>query len=1419
MFGKSARQKRALFSCLQASEQIHLPWLCPVFYELPVNAYSLRSIRHRTLLCWSPRRRSLLYSPRRSASTAAASDLPRPDSYPLHPTPPPAPDINISLTETFPDFMSHDPKSPMILDLTAATKLDESLHIPTNKTKGGRTLEDLRTTLRVCLQANDFDRAIGLLKKLQRSLSLTSPVTPVVLRHAFNDYLEAMVKHMITYNDNTNVDRINNLLEVDMHEAGIEPDARTYALKVKVALATLTGNKRDRTVKKYWDLAQKQERVNEAASLPDMLSEQELGQLSEIAPQLYGLDGYDDLSASGDSVEIVESPILAQRAVEQVREQSQRGLGLISLRRTLALFGNGSKDDVRLTSNDAMNAPSRQLRLEEDAVKTAVERWRIEHEKMVKMGLGTRLQRGQLRGLMWEWHQKLAQKLREVIDMVEAAGAKSPKGRVDPRHRDVFPFLRLLEPEHLSAVACISLLAVMDSNKIHGNFRLSGLACRVGEKVEAEVAAEQDRVASEQGQVSRKQVRSERSPKGTLMRAFSRTRSSSRQFQRIVRSYTNNFSWGPTIHALVGITLCEFFFDIARIPMSKQDPLTGKRMQVTQPVFNHEILFNKGKRFGVVTLHPEWIAQLTKEPTAALVAKFLPMLCEARPWEGFQEGGYLSTRQPFVRLQSGKNVQAKYAEAAAERGDLDQLFAGVNVLGKTAWTINKRLLEVMLRVWNSGEGIAGFPPIKKELEEPKHPTGDSDNASRIKWFQTMRKIENVKKGLHSVRCFQNFQLEIARAFLNETFYLPHNIDFRGRAYPLPPYLNQMGADHCRSLLLFAKGKELGADGLRWIKIHLSNVFGYDKASLGDRENFPMEHLAQISDSVERPLDGQRWWLKAEDPWQCLAACFELKQALDLSDPTKFVSHLPVHQDGSCNGLQHYAALGGDVVGAKQVNLMPGDKPSDIYTGVAELIKVEIAKEAAAGDPLARLLEGKISRRIVKQTVMTNVYGVTFLGGVRQIRKQLEGILLGTEFSALIVAAAVYIATKIFNALKTMFSGANEIQHWLTDAANKITTSISPAQSDEILAADARNHADSSSGIPETKTDHLNYAKLGSKLVVFRSGVIWTSPLRLPVVQPYRMLTERRVRTNLQALSISEPSVLDPVHRAKQVQAFPPNFIHSLDATHMHLSALKCHEVGLTFSAVHDSFWTHAADVTTLNRLLRDAFIRMHSEDIVGRLAAEFQVRYKDHVYLATVGEETPSGVAITNYRKALHRRKLSATKVRERQYVELVMEIRRQRLLKSTCADERKKGEGMATAAALFDKVGGQEQSMSQDSVPTRPLIDAETIEKALQSEDHADDVSIEPALEPLVAQQDHPAGLAKPGGDGNADGEEGTKPSPNPSVTTHTNSSAHDTQATAAKRKGGKKSPGKVWLWLPLRFKPVPRKVDQIVARSESRI
>ncbi len=95
---------------------------------------------------------------------------------------------------------------------------------------------------------------------------------------------------------------------------------------------------------------------------------------------------------------------------------------------------------------------------------------------------------------------------------------------------------------------------------------------------------------------------------------------------------------------------------------------------------------------------------------------------------------------------------------------------------------------------------------------------------------------------------------------------------------------------------------------------------------------------------------------------------ELRAALDSPDPLVFESNLPVHQDGTCNGLQHYAALGGDTVGAQQVNLAVTDRPSDVYSYVANMVEKQIEADVAKGREVAQMLKGKVSRKVVKQTV-------------------------------------------------------------------------------------------------------------------------------------------------------------------------------------------------------------------------------------------------------------------------------------------------------------------------------------------------------------------------------------------------------------------------------------------------------------------
>ena len=438
----------------------------------------------------------------------------------------------------------------------------------------------------------------------------------------------------------------------------------------------------------------------------------------------------------------------------------------------------------------------------------------------------------------------------------------------------------------------------------------------------------------------------------------------------------------------------------------------------------------------------------------------------------------------------------------------------------------------------------------------------------------------------------------------------------------------------------------------------------------------------------------------------------------LADPTKYKCHIPVAQDGTCNGLQHYAALGGDIAGARQVNLEPSKKPQDVYTGVAELVKASVRLDKENRVPEAIALEGLVTRKVVKQTVMTNVYGVTFIGARAQIENQLKRIesLDPKDVPRL----SLYLTKKVFNSIQKMFSGASAIQNWLVTCAKKISRSVAPDQ----LKCLGNDPAGRKSGT-----------------VHFMTSVIWTTPLRLPVVQPYRAMTSAAITTNLQTVYINDPRIINKVDSRKQMTAFPPNFIHSLDASHMLLSALNCNASGLTFASVHDSFWTHPSDVDKMNIILRNAFIALHGKELMQNLKAEFEERYKGFRTLAKVLANSKCGQEIRQARETYAEKTFGHTKITAVE--DLEWEIERWDLMQSSNPSDLEKAKGMVTPSVILEKYGGLEPNeLEENTCILGPGLSNEVTSLGDQSED-----------EESMVDQGATLGLAEETDDGHEEG------------------------------------------------------------------
>ena len=984
--------------------------------------------------------------------------------------------------------------------------------------------------------------------------------------------------------------------------------------------------------------------------------------------------------------------------VFEIRETKQKGLGLISLKKALSVLSKEKetlRDPQKSTPHVEMHnlGPyERQKQLEASTYDAAIERWRKDSQKMQEMGMSLAFQMPTVGGLMWNWHEKLVSLINEEIRKSNEAEDIKVRSNLD-RERCLYgPFLQLLPAEKLSAITILTCMSSLSNDRGHKGLPLSLLVTQVGRAVADEYLAEKCTDLGDEKilKTLRHQARASRLNRLVHKHNARVSPSKDKEDPKIVvpnlgADQYEVSRWSIFTKIRVGAVLTSCLIDAAKIEVLCNNPNTGQHVHQPQAAFFHSFTLTRGKRVGIVRFNKALVSKLMHEPVNSVMAKYLPMIVEPRPWRDYRTGAFLSHQSRAIRVSRGDLHSRLYAIAASESGDMAQMFSGLDVLSRTPWRINRAVFEAMVACWNSGEPMGKIvsenPPVKHHPE----PAPDADSLTRRRWFADVQNSQNMRAGLKSQRCFQNFQLEIARAYLDEIFFFPHNVDFRGRAYPMVPFFNHMGADPCRSLLIFARGKELGETGLRWLKIHLASLYGHNKSSFDDREKFTQDHLLEISDSAKNPIAGSRWWLSADDPWQCLSACIELTNALEQSDPRKFVSHLPIHQDGTCNGLQHYAALGGDPLGAKQVNLVPGERPSDIYTAVADMVAAAVADDATQENAIAKWLENRITRKIVKQTVMTKVYGVTFLGARRQVQQQLEDASMqqGDDVDLMtLLRASTYVASKILASLSTMFSGAQEIQYWLGDCAERITKAVTPEQIERIQSKAnlAKLTAKDSSPFARTLLGH-KAKNVVNVQDLFRSVVIWTTPLKMTVVQPYRSANCQVVETNLQRLNIIAPKMSDLTHRRKQLQGFPPNFIHSLDATHMMLTALGADKAGLSFAAVHDSFWTHAGDVDTMNTIIRETFVRMHSEDIIGRLRSEFVARYKGclHQVYLTSGSEV--------VKKINRWRRENKMPYRRAAVDELVLEYRRLKLLASDNPEERLEGQSMITPGRLFEEM------------------------------------------------------------------------------------------------------------------------------------
>jgi len=649
-------------------------------------------------------------------------------------------------------------------------------------------------------------------------------------------------------------------------------------------------------------------------------------------------------------------------------------------------------------------------------------------------------------------------------------------------------------------------------------------------------------------------------------------------------------AWEPDTRMHVGIRMIEMIISASGL-------LTIERKFAGIPDKDHQ----------AVHIADAFLTQLTTRAHAlsGISPLYQPTVVPPKPWTGTTGGGYWAKgRKPLRLIRTGsKKALERYNDV-----EMPQVYHAVNLIQNTAWSINQKVLEVANQIVNWDACPIEDIPSKNKAEKPKATDEEAANPELLKkWKKKAAAIYRKEKARQSRRLSLEFTMEQANKFAEyEAIWFPHNLDWRGRVYAVPMF-NPQGNDITKGLLRFAEGMPIGEEGAYWLAVHGANTAGVDKVSLDDRVKWVADNEAMILASAENPLDCT-WWAGQDSAFCFLAFCFEWADYVKSGRSVNFVSHLALAFDGTCSGLQHFSAMLRDEIGGAAVNLLPADKPQDVYgivaIGVNKILNdhllngtddaMELLTDKKTGDVTERLklgtrtlatqwLQYGVTRSVTKRSVMTLAYGSKEYGFADQVREDTVQPAIDSGKGEMFTEpsqACRYMAKLIWDVVGQTVVAAVEAMSWLQKAATLVSTEVKDKKTKEVLKP----------AMP----------------------VRWTTPAGFQVWSAYRVPKKKRIdcilfgELHLQiTMNVAETPELDA---RKQAAGIAPNFVHSMDASHLKLTVVKCHDVyGIrSFAMIHDSFGCHAGNAHLMFKGVREVMVETYeNNDVIAQFYNEF----------------------------------------------------------------------------------------------------------------------------------------------------------------------------------------------------------------------
>jgi DNA-directed RNA polymerase len=473
----------------------------------------------------------------------------------------------------------------------------------------------------------------------------------------------------------------------------------------------------------------------------------------------------------------------------------------------------------------------------------------------------------------------------------------------------------------------------------------------------------------------------------------------------------------------------------------------------------------------------------------------------------------------------------------------------LNKIQKVAYRINPFIIEVAETLMEKQIEVGKFVPII-ELPLPPKPVDIAENKeSRKDYRRRAAEVMNINAQAFQRSCRTRMTMNAVQVFKDrEQFYIPWSFDYRGRAYPIPAFLTPQDTDFGKSLLKFRDESFVDEYACDWLAFQVATTYGLDKAPMAERLAWTLENHQLITIIATDPIRNLHEWEGVDEPWQFLAACEEYYHCCIKCDRSH--TSLMVATDATCSGLQILAGLARDASTARLVNVLPSDKPQDAYKVVAE--------EATPHCPVS--IRPHMDRKTVKRVVMTVPYNAKPYSNRGYIREALKD--KGVEIEKDDLTATV---KAVRDAMNVVVPGPMAVMTWI-----------------ESEVAEA--------------------IKRGS------TELTWTTPSGFVVTQ--RLMKPEIQRIELQLLgtcnlrvAVGESDKVDLLHHKN---ATAPNLIHSLDASLLHLSALR---FDAPIALIHDSVLCRATDMSTLSTLVRETYMHLFAEhdylnDFASQIGAE-----------------------------------------------------------------------------------------------------------------------------------------------------------------------------------------------------------------------